>query len=390
MLRSLYTAVSGLQANQTMLDTVGNNVANINTVGFKGQDVEFEDLLTQQIAGASSPTTGLGGINSYDVGLGVRIAGTATDLSQGTSQNTGRPLDLSIQGDGFLITNDNGRALYTRAGQLSLDANGNLVTPDGMRVQGWTATGGVVSTTSPLGSLAIPSGSQIPATATANITLSGNVALTGTTPPTTSVSVYDALGNASTLTLAFAQDPKTGAWSVTGTQGTTTVGTAALSFNTNGTAATSSVKLGGYTLQIGNITANGGPATVAVANQDGASAWSLQSYSISTTGVIEGTYSNGQTQALGQIALAVFSNPGGLAHAGDTAFTATANSGLAQVGAPGSGQHGLIAPGTLEQSNVDLGKQFTELVTAERGYQANTKMVTTDDQILNDLVNMVQ
>lgn len=390
MLDSMYSAVSGLQANQAMLDTVGNNIANVNTVGFKTGDVTFEDLLSQTIGGASAPTAGLGGINPYQVGLGVRIAGTSTDFTQGTSQNTGRPLDVSIQGDGFLIGQSNGQTLYTRAGSLSLDANGQLTSPDGMLIQGWTADQtGAVNTNGPLGPIAIPTGAQIPATATKNITLNGNVALTNGTPPTTSVNVFDSLGNQSTMTLSFAQSGS--GWTVTGSIGGTTVGTATLPFSTtNGTTTSPSVAMGPYTLQIASLSANGGPSTVAVANQDGAPAGSLETYSISSTGLIEGAFSNGQTRAIGQLALASFANPAGLAHAGDTNFSATANSGLAQIGTAGSGSRGLLSPGTLEASNVDLGKQFTELITAQRGYEANTKVVTTSNTVLGDLVNMVQ
>lgn len=391
MLLSLYSAVSGLQANQTMLDTVGNNIANVNTTGFKGTGVQFQDLLSQTIAGATTPTAGLGGTNGYQMGLGVRVAGTTTDFTEGTELTTGRALDVSIQGNGFLIGVKNGQDYYTRAGSLNLDANGNLVTPDGMFVQGWMAnSSGVVSTAGAIGNIVVPTGASVPAVATTQITLQGNIALNSGSAPTASYTVYDSLGNPSTMTLTFTQ-PAGGGWQVTGTDGTTTVGPATVPLNAvTGATSAPTMTLGGYTLNIGNLTANGGGSTVSVASQNGAPAGTLQSFSISDTGVIEGAFSNNVTQPIGQIGLATFANPNALSHAGNTSFTASANSGLAQVGTAATGSRGVFSPGTLESSNVDLGQQFTDMIQAQRGFEANTKMVTTDNTILGDLVGMVQ
>ena len=187
VLRSLFSGVSGLDANQELIDTIGNDIANINTTGYKSNEVQFEDLLDQTIAGATAPTIAEGGVNPTQVGLGVKVAGVEANFTQGTSEQTGNPLDLSIQGNGFFIANGNGQTVYTQAGSLELDGNGNLVTPDGYLVQGWAANAnGDINTSAPLANLTIPSGQEIAANATTGVTLGGNLApQSGWTPPTT-------------------------------------------------------------------------------------------------------------------------------------------------------------------------------------------------------------
>ena len=221
MLRSLFSGVSGLDANQEFIDSIGNDIANINTTGYKSNEVQFEDLLDQTISGATAPTSPQGGVNPTQVGLGVKVAGVEANFTQGTSEQTGNPLDLSIQGDGFFIANNDGQTVYTRAGSLDLDANGNLVTPDGSLVQGWPASAtGVIDTSSPLANLSIPSGQQIAANATTSVNLGGNLApQSGWTAPTTakgtgttttqgastSVTVYAPNGSTESLDLNFEQ-----------------------------------------------------------------------------------------------------------------------------------------------------------------------------------------
>jgi flagellar hook protein FlgE len=426
VLRSLSSAVSGLDANQEMIDTIGNDIANVNTTGYKSSSIEFEDLLSQTIAGATAPSSGQGGINPTQVGLGVKVAGVETNFAQGNSEQTGNPLDLAIQGDGFFICNANGQTYYTRAGSLQLDANGDLTTPDGYLVQGWAADAtGNINTSSPLTNLAIPSGQSIGANATQNIDLAGNLAPqpgwtdpagsgSGSTAPdgtSTSVTVYEPNGSTQTLSLVFTEatagDPTS--WDVSGaliTPGSTTapsytsIGNG-LTFNSDGTlASTSTAPLtftsGSTTIHInltgpsGNptVTAYSGDDTLSVASQDGNAPGTLQSYSIGSNGIIQGVFSNGQTKDLGQIALATFANPDGLLRAGDTDFTATANSGLAQVGTPGNANWGTLEAGTLESSNVDLGTELTELIEGERGFQANSSVITTSDQLLQTLISM--
>ncbi|MGC8625997.1 MAG: flagellar hook protein FlgE [Acidimicrobiales bacterium] len=421
MLRSLSSAVSGLDANQEMIDTIGNDIANVNTTGYKSSSVEFEDLLSQTIAGATAPSSGQGGVNPTQVGLGVKVAGIETNFTQGNSEQTGNPLDLAIQGDGFFICNANGQTYYTRAGSLQLDANGDLTTPDGYLVQGWAADAkGNINTSAPLTNLAIPSGQSIGANATQNINLAGNLApQSGWTDPdssasgpgtSTSVTVYAPNGSTETLSLVFTEGSAgPTSWNVYGaliTPGSTTAPTyssiGTLSFNSDGTLASGNTlplkfsPTSGTTINInftdssGNptVTAYSGDDTLSVASQDGNASGTLQSYSIGSNGVIQGVFSNGQTKDLGQIALATFANPDGLLRAGDTDFTATANSGLAQIGTPGNANWGTIEAGTLESSNVDLGTELTELIEGERGFQANSSVITTSDQLLQTLISM--
>ncbi|MGO9658303.1 MAG: flagellar hook protein FlgE [Acidimicrobiales bacterium] len=452
MLRSLYSGVSGLDANQEFIDTIGNDIANINTTGYKSNEVQFEDLLDQTITGATTPTSAEGGVNPTQVGLGVKVAGVEANFTQGTTEQTGNPLDLSIQGSGFFIANANGQTVYTQAGSLELDGSGNLVTPDGYLVQGWAAgTDGTINTSAPLSNLTIPSGQGIGANATTTATLGGNLApQSGWTAPTTtgtgtgtgstatqgassSVTVYSANGTPESLDLNFEQAatlpagaPKgaASAWTVEGvltepgaTPDYTNATTATLYFddagnflgyaNQKGTAgATGSTSFSltvpdettgaasgatqSFTLSMPSITANASADTASVLSQDGNAPGTLESYSIGTNGVIEGVFSNGQTQDLGQIALANFSNPDGLLRAGDTNFIATANSGLPQVGQAGTGSLGTVEAGTLEASNVDLASEMTELIEAERGFQANGSVITTSDTLLQDLINLKQ
>ena len=450
MLRSLYSGVSGLDANQEFIDTIGNDIANINTTGYKSNEVQFEDLLDQTITGATTPTSAEGGVNPTQVGLGVKVAGVEANFTQGTTEQTGNPLDLSIQGSGFFIANDNGQTVYTQAGSLELDGSGNLVTPDGYLVQGWAAgSDGKINTSSALTNLTVPSGQGIAANATTGVTLGGNLApQSGWTAPTTSsgsssstptngastsVTVYSANGTPESLDLNFEEAatlpsgaPKgaASAWTVEGAltepgsaPDYTSATNATLFFDnagnflgyadqkgTAGAAGSTSLSLTvpdqttgaasgatqSFTLSLPSITANASSDTASVLSQDGNAPGTLQSYSIGTNGVIEGVFSNGQTQDLGQIALANFSNPDGLLRAGDTNFIATANSGIPQIGQAGTGAVGTIEAGTLEASNVDLASEMTQLIEAERGFQANGSVITTSDTLLQDLINLKQ
>jgi flagellar hook protein FlgE len=453
VLRSLFSGVSGLDANQEYIDSIGNDISNLNTTGYKSNEVQFEDLLGQTLAGATAPTSTTGGIDPTQVGLGVKVAGIESNFTQGTSEQTGNPLDLSIQGDGFFIAKAGSQAYYTRAGSLQLDGAGHLVTPSGYLVQGWPASAtGTINTSAPLGPLSIPSGQQIAANATQTVTLGGNLAAqSGWTPPTgapgsssssgspapsgasTSATVYAANGSTETLDLTFEQAsslpagaPKGAvtAWNAYGvlTSGSTSpdytnAKAATLYFDNSGNLVGYQNNSGGavsttgssfsltvpdettgaasgatqqFTLSVPTVTANSSDDTVSVLSQDGNAPGTLQSYSIQDTGMITGVFSNGQSLNLGQIALATFANPNGLLRAGDTAFMATANSGLAQVGAPGNGSRGTLQAGTLEASNVDLATEMTQLIEAERGFQANGSIITTSDTLLQDLINLKQ
>jgi flagellar hook protein FlgE len=393
MLRSLFSGISGLRAHQQMMDVTGNNIANINTVGFKTSQSTFQDTLSQLVASAGAPQPTSGGTNPAQVGLGVRLAGIQTNFAQGAAQTTGRNTDLMIQGDGFFVVQNAGQQMFTRNGSLSFDSNGTLVTADGGLVQGWTATAGApINTNATPGPITLPMGTLLPPKATQNVTVAGNLPADTTTPATpivTSISTFDAQGNAVTLSASFTW-VNANQWTLNLTDGAATAGPFTVDF-TNGATPTptpSPVVVNGVTVDLSGITSFAGQSTVTATKQDGAAAGGLQSFTISPDGTLVGVFSNGLKQTLAQIALATFSNPTGLEKAGDSMYRSTVNSGNAVLAAPGAAGHGILQQGALEMSNVDLAQEFTNLVIAERGFQANSRVITTSDEILQDLVNI--
>src|SRR5947207_1913705 len=318
MLRSMFSGVSGLRSHQTMMDVIGNNIANVNTVGYKSASVVFQDLLSQTIRGAGVPdgaADGSGGTNPAQVGLGVTIAGISNNFTQGASQLTGRSTDRSIQGDGFFVVRNGGQQLFTRAGSLNFDALGRLVTADGSVLQGWAAdASGTINANAAVGDLSMPLGQSTAPTVTGNVRLGGNLpadAAVGTSI-VTSLTVYDVQGSPIDTTFTFA---KTAAdtWTVT---------------------ATMPDKLGRPPVTAGT------------------------------------------------------SNPSGLEKTGSSLYRASVNSGLPQIGQAGGGGRGTLSGSTLEMSNVDLAQEFTNLIIAQRGFQANSRVITASDELLQDLVNL--
>jgi flagellar hook protein FlgE len=392
MLRSLYSGISGLRANQTMMDVVGNNIANVNTTGFKASNTVFQDTLSQLIQGSSAPSSFRGGTNPAQIGLGVRVAAITTNFNPGAAQSTGRSADVMIQGDGFFVEKLNGQNVYTRNGALNFDALGRLVGPDGGIVQGWMAdSNGNINVNAQIGALSIPISSTIAPQATDAVKLSGNLPADGTltTAPQTSIDVYDVQGKARTLNASFTRTSPT-TWDVSLTDGTTTT-TGTLSFSSDGTTPTpSTMTLGGIDVDLSGLTGYSGLSTLGVESANGASAGTLQGFSIGSDGVMTGTFSNGQTKSLGQIAVATFANPAGLSKAGASGYVASTNSGLVQIGTAGSGSRGALAGGALEMSNVDLAAEFTNLIVAQRGFQANSRIISAGDEILQDLVNIMR
>ncbi len=431
--RALLAAVSGIDANQTYLDTIGNNIANVNTDGYKQQSVAFVDLLSQQVAGATAPPlapTG-SGINPIAIGSGVRVGTVTNDMSGGSLQQTNQPSDVTITGNGFLVAVQGGKQVFTRAGHLTQDANGNLATPTGGLIQGWKAVNGVINSNGPTTGITIPTSQVIPASATTEVTMGGNLPAwsgTGTgTPITTKINAYDSLGNSVPVTLTYT--PTAGSantWTVQGAVPTPGSATVQKLWGTPPTItfdpATGQIKSitgvtanadGSFSLPVGTMPTGftfpagdtwklnfGIPGTAAAftqfasqstaepVSQDGSAAGTLSSYSIDSTGTIVGSFSNGQTQTIGQLALADFANPGGLETAGNLNFIATPNSGQAVIGTPGTGGRGTLVGGALEASNVNLATQLTNLVVAQEAYQANTKVVNTDSAVTQSLVQM--
>jgi len=421
MLRSMFAAVTGLRSHQAFMDVVGNNIANVNTTGYKTSSVLFEDLLSQQLTGAGAPTAASGGTNPAQVGLGVRLTGVSVNFAQGATQLTGRSTDFAIQGDGFFVVDQSGETSYTRNGSFSLDGNGNLVTADGAFVKGWQADqNGNVNTNASVGHLKIPVGQIINPITTTNMKIGGNLpadAATGTVV-SAGIDVYNSLGTAVPLRAEFTKIANAAGqvnWQVRiYDSGSNLVsGPAAVTFDLNGVLTSGNVTAtqaqlntiagtsgtwdaGGLTLDFGTATdadrlsGAGGLNTASALSQDGSGVGSVIGFAISQEGLITGTFSNGRSQAIGQLAIASFSNPNGLVKNGSSLYGATANSGNPQIGLAGQGGRGTLTGGTLEMSNVDLAAEFTNLIVAERGFQANSRVITTSDQILQDLVNLKQ
>lgn len=394
MLRSLFSGISGLRSHQTMLDVTGNNIANVNTTGFKASQIQFQDTLSQMLNSASGAQDGVGGQNPAQVGLGVQVAGITTNFTQGASQLTGRSTDMMISGDGFFVVRQGTQSFYTRAGSFDFDSTGQMVLPgDGAIVQGWAAVNGVVDTSQDIGDLKVAVGTVMPAKATTSAPFAGNLqsdAATGTIK-TVTVKAYDALGTEREIALEFTKTA-TG-WTMSASDGTASypaTGTEDVTFDATGglTMTNPTFALGGVTVDLTGLTGQAGVDTIAAGKQDGYAAGILESFALGSDGTITGSFSNGLKQDLGRIAMASFTNPSGLAKAGGSLFTTTVNSGDAQVGAAGTGGRGTLSAGSLEMSNVDLSTEFTQLIIAQRGFQANSRVITTSDEVLQELVNL--
>jgi flagellar hook protein FlgE len=406
MLRALSTGVTGLRANQEALDVIGNNIANINTTGFKASRTAFADLLSQTLSGEQAPTANTGGRDAMQIGLGVNLAAVRTIFSQGTIQATDNGTDLAIQGDGLFVVKNGSDTFYTRSGAFALDANGDLVdSVSGYRVQGAA------------GNITIAPGSTIPARATATTTFGGNLdggAATGTAY-TGTFSVNDSLGAQHSLTVTFTKNAAAGQWdwavteadpNITGLAGATgsvTFGaTGAITGGATGALSITYAAAAGVTspqavsLDFGSATNTGpmtgfaGASTAAMTAQDGYAAGALRAFAIGPDGTITGSYTNGLTQTIDQIQLATFANPAGLVREGQNLFRVSQNSGPAQIGNPGAGGRGTLIGGALEGSNVDLAREFTELITHQRGFEASARIIRAGDEILQTVVNIKQ
>jgi flagellar hook protein FlgE len=413
MMRALFSGVSGLRGHQTKMDVIGNNIANVNTVGFKASRLTFKEAFVQLIQGASRPGT-LGGSNPLQIGTGVNIGSIDQLFTQGSLENTGQTLDLAIQGDSLFILNNGQRQVYTRAGNFQLDANGNLVSAgNGFIVQGLVADPqGNFSSGSAIGDIQLQLNALAPAQQTSQIGLAGNLdagAAVGASH-TMGITVYDSAGAPHALQLTFTNTGP-GQWSWTASSATATVspaGSGTVSFNANGSLAGFTHPGGGSTITLtppggqgfdiainpGSVNGFNGlagfanPSNAVVNSQDGYASGNLLDISVDSNGVITGFFSNGVSRNLAQIALARFNNPSGLARSGDNVFEASPNSGLAVVGFAGAADGSSITGGALESSNVDISQEFTNMIIAQRGFQANARVITTADEMLNELVNI--
>lgn len=442
MMRSLFAGVSGLRNHQVRMDVIGNNIANVNTVAFKAGRVTFKEGFAQLLQGASRPPGDHGGINPIQVGLGMQIGSIDQMFTQGNIETTGVNTDLAIQGDSFFVVGKGNEHYYTRSGNFQLDADGRLVSPtNGFVVQGRMAVNGVLQ--DGITDIVLPFGQKTPAKATTDVALAGNLDASATplvldpstTPPTYADSTFDPLDPSNDAILALPENKKSVA------QTSITV------FDSLGTKhelklvlwKTSDNEwawkvddrdLGGATVTIDNYTdftfdaqgyIQGNPApvirftpngaeemqialdpgsgdrglshfasssTAVLRDQNGYTMGTLQNFSIDRSGTITGAFTNGINVTLGQIVLADFNNPGGLLRVGDNMYSVSGNSGGAVLGFALEGSQSFITSGALEMSNVDLAQEFTNMIVSQRGFQANSRVITSSDEMLQEVVNL--
>ncbi|GAB6109229.1 flagellar hook protein FlgE [Fusibacter bizertensis] len=449
MMRSMYSGVSALRAHQLRMDVIGNNIANVNTVGYKASSVSFSEMYSQTLKGASSSSASRGGTNPMQVGLGASVASIAVNHSKGSIQRTDIATDLMIDGSGFFVVTNDANAqnkYYTRAGNFQMDEQGFLVTTEGLRVLDVN-----------MKPIQVNMSDTKNATASTNITINGNLNFTDTNY-TTTVDLYDSLGDVHTINVNFknapivttgkknvdTNDPKYDSTAsptqtfnysyreitITKEDGTQMIPSAPTDkyyakFNESGEivdivsnanpadpnsadtqiAGTLTMTVPGaadITIPIDrSMFFTGGDVTKAriftqVSKEsdakgvqlNGNSAGSIDTFNISSKGEIIGIYTNGERKVLQTLGLVDFDNPAGLEKIGGNLFQNTPNSGTPKYGAPSTGSFGAITPGALEMSNVDLAAQFTDMITTQRGFQANSRVITTSDEILQELVNL--
>lgn len=415
MIRSMFAAVQSLRNHQTFMDVVANNIANVNTTGFKSGRIDFQDVLNQTLRGATAPSATKGGVNPIQVGLGVGIAAIDNFHTQGDLQSTGRVTDVAIQGDGFFQMSDGQQVIYTRDGSFDVGNDGRIVSAaTGLKVQGWQADDtGAVDTGQPITDIVVPFGRMSPPLPSTLASIGGNLdsRVAPGTAITTVMKIFDSLGAPHNITLRFVKgagnswdwDATTQDQDITTanplTAGTITFddaglaqttpglpeGVLNLSFGNGAAPATGTTAIN---IEMDNMTGFAQQSTVNVDDQNGHEAGALTSFTIGPDGSIQGIFSNGFNQTLGRVSLARFKNPGGLTRVGANAFQLSVNSGLPIIGAPGDTGLGTVNSGTLEMSNANLAQQFTDMIRAQRGFQANSRMITTSDELLQELIQL--
>ncbi|MBP3887115.1 MAG: flagellar hook protein FlgE [Cellulosilyticum sp.] len=459
MMRSMFSGVSGLKVHQTRMDVIGNNIANVNTMGYKSQRVTFSDVFSQTISGATAANddTGRGGMNAMQVGLGVSVSSIDMLMTQGAAQRTDNPFDLMIDGDGFMVVGDATGRYYTRAGALRLDDVGNLVIPNGMKVQGWLAgeDGKINAQEVQDINLFDPKYQTTTPAATKEAQIAGNLQSTSKSEEV-SISFYDSQGNYYTMPMIFTKGTTTTdgtEWTikpakmsedktkviVTDVSGNQVgldaaklkIGEVAadaevpfkVTFNSNGklskigntainqdtadkdkaikisfidtkpttipTDGSTGTILGAefndtITVNIAELTQYATKSTATGKSTDGTAAGTLSGYSVGNDGIITATYTNGDIRNIAQVVLANFDNPAGLEKVGDNLYAATSNSGEFD----GIGDAGTFSTGVLEMSNVDLSAEFTDMIVTQRGFQANSRIITVSDEMLQELTNL--
>jgi len=402
--------LSGLNSSSAALSTIANNLANLNTVGYKDESTLFKDLFYQTIGSSGSG-------DPIQTGAGSAVDSISSNFTPGSVESTGVDTDVAIGGDGFFVVQKNGVLSYTRAGDFSKAPDGTLVTSDGSQVMGYPAVNGQISQMQGLSALNVGSGYTSPPHATTSVQLTTNLdansAVNDSYPAT--VTVYDSLGQSHVLTFQFTKTAA-GAWNyavsipgsdVGSANPTVSLGTGSLTFDGNGQLTSPSSDVTGlniasfadgaspltfnWTLYGGSgssVTQVASSSSTTATLQDGYSSGSLQSFAIGTDGVVEGTFSNGKSMALGQLVLANFPNLQGLVRDGGNLYQESLASGAAAIGAPGTGGRGTLSGGALELSNVDIANEFSQLITAQRGFEANARTITTFDQVMQDTIDL--
>jgi flagellar hook protein FlgE len=419
--------LTGLEADSTALNTIANDLANMNTTAFKAQTTNFSDLFYQQIG-----STGSG--DPIQVGAGVKVAANETAFTQGTINSTGNSTDVALNGAGFFVVGSgNGAFELTRDGNFTQSANGNIVTSAGLNVMGYPAVNGVVNTNAPLVPISIPVGQVQEPQATSSLSLTANLdaaSPAGTQFPA-QLTIYDSLGEPHVATITYTETaPNTWGYSVAlpagdFTSGVSTPITGTLGFDSNGNLTTVT-PAGGAAETVGtaagdvssiplaftgladvssnlniqwNLLGPGGTPTisqvdtnsaVSSTNQNGYPSGQYQSFSIGADGTVTVSYSNGQLQNIGQVALANVDNLQGLQLLGDGNYATTLSSGTASIGTSGTSGLASLQDGALEASNVNISSEFSNLIIAQRAFEANAKSVTTFDTVTQDTINMVQ
>jgi flagellar hook protein FlgE len=420
MSSSFSIALSALEAESQAINTTGNNLANMNTTGFKESEVDFKDLFSQYYGTSSGVKTGLG------VGLpqGNQV------FTQGSIQSSQSPLAAAIQGNGFFVVQGpTGQPLYTRDGTFQTDLAGNLQTSTGETVQGWMATSSGINTSGPTSSITLPTGQVLPPVATQNFTLSANLDATGVAGTSTGtfsapIQVVDSLGNTHNLTVTFTQSAtaaNTWSYQVTIPSGDLTGGTpgqqtsllatpGSITFNSDGTMSAaggtapvavgiSGLADGASNMSInwalfnssgaGNLTNYAETSNLASSSQDGEPPSELTSVAIQTGGQVVGTYSNGQTKVEAQLAMAAIENPESLDNVGNNNFAVSSGTAIPAVGVPQTGGRGQILGNSLESSNVDMASEFTHLIVYQSAYQASSRVISTVNNMNQDLFSLI-
>jgi flagellar hook protein FlgE len=412
-------ALSSLEAESSAIDVTGNNLANMNTDGFKGSEVDFKDLFSQSY-----------GQSGLETGLGVSTPSGNQILTQGAIQSSTSPLSAAIQGDGYFVVNSPaGQSLYTRDGNFVTNAAGVLQTETGESVQGWTATASGLNTTGLTGNITLPTGQILAPTATQNFTLNANLdaqSVAGTASGTFSapMQVVDSLGNTHDLTVTFTQSTtaaSTWNYNVTVPSGDLTAGTAGqqtsllaapgtVTFTSAGVMSTAGgtapvvINLNGLadgaanmsmnwnlftSTGVGTLTNYAETSDLSSSTQNGNQAAQLTSVAIQTGGQVVGTYSNGLTQVVAQVAMASIENPESLQNAGNNNLAASSMTATPAVGVPQTGGRGQILGGSLEGSNVDMATEFTHLIIYQSAYQASTRVISTVNNMNQDLFSLI-